>query len=120
MRAVQNSQNRHLHLPLTIHQQELQNIMQGLLQGKVLLSSSNPIGHFFFNIPLSHIFGFAVYTKVIYGQKHTLTLTRGSDTQAVYRANGVADGKVDITSISWHMPQNNNYLQSIWPECVLS
>ena len=38
-------------------------------------------------------------------KKHTLTLTRGSDTQSVYRANGVPDGKVDITSIAWHMPQ---------------
>ena len=77
----------------------------GFAARKGLLSSSNPIGHFSFNIPLSHIFGFAEYTKVIYGQKHTLTLTRGSDTQAIYRANGVPDGKVDLTSISWHMPQ---------------
>ena len=77
----------------------------GFAARKGLLSSSNPIGHFSFNIPLSHIFGFAEYKKVIYGQKHTLTSTRGSDTQAIYRANAVPDGKVDITSISWHMPQ---------------
>ena len=42
---------------------------------KSLLFSSNSRGHFSFNIPLSHIFGFAEYKKVIYGQKHTLTLT---------------------------------------------
>ena len=77
----------------------------GFSARKGLLFSSNPRGHFSFNIPLSHIFGFAEYKKVIYGQKHTLTLTRGADTQAIYRANGVPDGKVDITSISWHMPQ---------------
>ena len=53
----------------------------GFAARKGLLFSSNPIGHFSFNIPLSHIFGFAEYTKVTYGQKHTLTLTRGSDTQ---------------------------------------
>ena len=72
---------------------------------KGLLSSSNPRGHFSFIIPLSHIFGFAEYTKVIYRKKHTLTLTKGADTQAIYRANGVPDGKIDITSITWHMPQ---------------
>ena len=77
----------------------------GFAARKGLLSCSNPIGHSSFNISLSHIFGFAEYRKVIYGQKHTLTLTRGSDTQAVYRANGVPDGKVDINSIAWHMPQ---------------
>ena len=77
----------------------------GFAARKGLLSSSNPIGHFAFNIPLSHIIGFAEYKKVIYGQKHTLTLTRGADTQAIYEANGVPDGKINITSISWHMPQ---------------
>ena len=77
----------------------------GFVARKGLLFSSNPRGHFSFIIPLSHIFGFAEYTKVIYGQKHTLTLTRGADTQAIYRANGVPDGKFDITSITWHMPQ---------------
>ena len=77
----------------------------GFAARKGLLFSSNPRGHFSFNIPLSHIFGFAEYKKVIYGQKHTLTLTRGANTQAIYRANAVPDGKVDITSISWHMLQ---------------
>ena len=70
-----------------------------------LLFSSNPRGHFSFNIPLSPIFGFAEYKRIIYGQKHTLTLTRGADTHSIYRANAVPDGKIDITSISWHMPQ---------------
>ena len=37
--------------------------------------------------------------------KHTLTLTRQADTQALYHRGGVADGKVDITEISWFMPQ---------------
>ena len=65
----------------------------GFAARKGLLFSSNPRGHFSFIIPLTHIFGFAEYRKVIYGQKHTLTLTRGSDTQAIYRANGVAQWK---------------------------
>ena len=77
----------------------------GFAARKGLLISSNPRGHFSFIISMSHMFGFAEYTKVIYGQKHTLTLTRGADTQAIYRANGVPHGKIDIPSITWHMPQ---------------
>ena len=52
----------------------------GFAARKGLLASSNPRGHFSFNIPLSHKFGFSEYKKVIYGRKHTLTLTRGADT----------------------------------------
>ena len=54
---------------------------------------------------MSHIFGFAEYEKVIYGMKHSLTPTRSSDTVALYRDATAADSKVDITNISWHMPQ---------------
>ena len=32
-------------------------------------------------------------------------MTRGSDTYAIHRDNAAVDGKVDITIISWHMPQ---------------
>ena len=81
------------------------NFNQGFATRKGFLFSSNPRGSFTFIIPLSHIFGFAEYKKVIYGVKHTLTLSRAADTQALYRAAGVVDGKVDITNISWHMPQ---------------
>ena len=91
----------------------------GFAARKGLLTSSILLGHFSFNIPLSHIFGFAEYKKVIYGHKHTLTLTRGADTQAIYEANIVTEGKVDITSISWHMLQiqlSPKYLR----ECVIS
>src|SRR5271157_5389653 len=81
------------------------NYNQGFAARKGFLFSSNPRGCFQFHIPLTHIFGFAEYKRVIYGMKHTLTLTRGSDTQALYRNNTAADGKVDITDISWFMPQ---------------
>jgi len=37
--------------------------------------------------------------------KHTLTLTRGSDTAALYCSEKPVEGKVDITNILWHMPQ---------------
>ena len=78
---------------------------QGFAARKGYLFSSDPLGCFEFHIPLTHIFGFAEYKKLIYGLKHTLTLTRGSDNQALYHNATAADGKVDITNISWHMPQ---------------
>ena len=81
------------------------NYNQGFAARKGYLFSSTPLGCFEFHIPLTHIFGFAEYRKLIYGMKHTLTLTRGSDTQALYRNAAAVDGKVDITNISWHMPQ---------------
>ena len=81
------------------------NYNQGFATRKGFLFSSNPRGCFEFHIPLTHIFGFAEYKKVIWGLKHTLTLTRGSDTEALYRNAAATDGKVDITDISWYMPQ---------------
>jgi hypothetical protein len=81
------------------------NYNQGFAARKGFLFSSNPRGCFEFHIPLTHIFGFSEYKKLIYGLKHTLTLTRDSDTQALYRNNAATDGKVDITAISWYMPQ---------------
>jgi len=78
---------------------------QGFATRRGLLFSAAPRGSFSFIIPLSHIFGFAEYKKLIYGEKHLLTLTRGSDTLAIHRAHGVADGKVSLSHISWHMPQ---------------
>src|SRR5271165_5069957 len=81
------------------------NYNQGFAARKGFLFSSNPRGCFEFHIPLTHIFGFAEYKKLIWGLKHTLTLTRGSDTQALYNNNAAANGKIDITDISWYMPQ---------------
>src|SRR5271157_5833343 len=81
------------------------NYNQGFAARKGFLFSSNPRGCFEFHIPLTHIFGFAEYKKLIYGMKHMLTLTRGSDTQGLYHNNANANGKVDITDISWFMPQ---------------
>jgi hypothetical protein len=81
------------------------NYNQGFATRKGYLFSSDPLGCFEFHIPLTHIFGFAEYKKIIYGLKHTLTLTRDSDNQALYRNATAVDGRVDITNISWHMPQ---------------
>ena len=80
-----------------------------------ILGETNPLGSFSFRIPLKHIFGFCEdYDKVVYGLKHTLTLTRNNDNDAIFKTdanNGavppvdnVADGEVYLTKITWFMP----------------
>ena len=61
-------------------------------------------GHFCFKIPLKHFLGFCEdYKKILYGMQQRLTLTRTSDDNAIFRANGVDEGKVDIERIKWFM-----------------
>ena len=62
-------------------------------------------GHFCFKIPLKHFLGFCEdYKKILYGMQQRLTLTRTSDDNTIFRANGVDVGKVDIERIRWFMP----------------
>ena len=73
-----------------------------------------PVGSFSFKIPLKHIFGFCEdYDKIVYGLKHTLTLTRNNDNDAIFKAvvlnlAGDADtlpfGKIRLDKIIWFMP----------------
>ena len=70
-----------------------------------IIANSNPKGSFSFRIPLKHIFGFCEdYDKVVYGLKHTLTLTRNNDNDIIFRDDGVDAGKVVLSKISWFMP----------------
>ena len=71
----------------------------------------NPIGTFSFRIPLKHIFGFCEdYDKVVYGLKHTLTLTRDNNNTAIFKAtndaagNPLPVGQVLLSDIIWYMP----------------
>ena len=77
---------------------------QGFSNRKGFIFSSDPRGSFSFIVPISHIFGFSEYKRVIYGVKHSLTLTRDGDTLALYRHADAENGKVDITEIVWNMP----------------
>ena len=62
-------------------------------------------GHFCFKIPLKHFLGFCEdYKKISYGMQQRLTLTRTGDDNAIFRANTVDPGKVDIQRIRWFMP----------------
>ena len=78
-----------------------------------IIVNADPIGTFSFKIPLKHIFGFCVdYDKVAYGLKHTLTLTRNNDNEAIFKTDNVdgagndvvVDGKVVLSKVSWFMP----------------
>ncbi|XP_067947059.1 uncharacterized protein [Watersipora subatra] len=65
----------------------------------------NSKGTFSFKISLKHCFGMAEdYDKVVYGFKHTLTLTRDSDDNAIFRHTAADAGKVTLSKISWFMP----------------
>ena len=70
-----------------------------------IINNSDPKGSFSFRIPWKHIFRFCEdYDKVVYGFKHTLTLTRTDDHNAIFRAGGVDAGKITLSKISWFMP----------------
>ena len=71
------------------------------------------VGTFSFRIPLKHIFGFCEdYDKVVYGLKHTLTLTRNNDNDAIHKRvilDGAGNdtlpyGKIRLDKITWFMP----------------
>ena len=69
-----------------------------------IIKKFNPKGTFSFRIPLKHIFGFCEdYDKVVYGLKHTLTLTRNSDNDAIFRAVA-PEGQITLSKISWFKP----------------
>ena len=69
-----------------------------------LIASPTAKGTFSFRVPLKHIFGFCEdYDKIVYGLKHTITLVRKSDDDAIFRANAADAGKVTIDKISKHV-----------------
>jgi hypothetical protein len=81
------------------------NYNHGFAARRGYLFSKESRGHFEFIIPLDHIFGFAEFSKIIYGMKHTLILTRcSSDNLAIYRNDATVNGKIDLESIILKMP----------------
>lgn len=85
---------------------ENENYNQGFAIRKSQLMDSDPRGSFSFVIPLSHIFGFGDYNKVMYNLNHVLTLTRAtSDNLAIFHAAGVDNGKVVLSNITWKVPK---------------
>ena len=79
----------------------------GWKKRKDYMLSSAPTGHFSFAISLAHIFGFAEdYDKAVFGLRHSLQLNRkASSNDGIFRADGVAVGKINITRVTWWMPR---------------
>jgi len=70
-----------------------------------LIQKPNPKDTFSVKVDLKHLFGFADdYEKVLYGIKHPLTLVRDTDDNAIYRANAVDAGKIELSKVSWWVP----------------
>ena len=70
-----------------------------------IITQSEANGTFSFCIPLKHIFGFCDdYDKVLYGFKHTLTLNRRGNDEAILKAAGTTAGKVELSKLSLFMP----------------
>ena len=66
-----------------------------------LIQSPTVKGTFSFRIPLKHIFGFCEdYDKIVYGLKHSLTLARKTDDDAIFRGATAGAGKVSLDKIS--------------------
>ena len=62
-------------------------------------------GTFPFRIPLKHILGFCEdYDKIVYGLKHSLTLVRKTDDDAIFRGAAAGAEKVSLDKMSWFMP----------------
>ncbi|XP_065664741.1 uncharacterized protein LOC136086373 [Hydra vulgaris] len=62
-------------------------------------------GTFSLCVPLRHIFGFCDdYDKFIYGVKHTITVVRQSDDDAIFKLAAAAAGKVNLNKISLFIP----------------
>ena len=54
---------------------------------------------------MKNIFGFCEdYDKIVYGLKHSLTLVRITDDDAIFRGAAAGAGKVSLDKISWFMP----------------
>ena len=71
-----------------------------------IIKKPTPKGSFSFGVELENIFGFCEdYDKVVYGMRHTLTLVRKSDDDAIFRAHAADAGKVKLSKISWMMPR---------------
>jgi hypothetical protein len=70
-----------------------------------LIQKPTTKGTFSFIVPLKHIFGFCDdYTKIVYGFKHTLTLVRRADDDAIFRLAAAGAGKVNLDKISLFIP----------------
>ena len=91
-----------------IHQQLLKKKMYEITaRHNYIIKKPNPKGSFSSAIPLEYIFGFCEdYDKVMYGLRHTLTLGRTSDNDAIFKPAALGDaGNEKLSKKSWMMPR---------------
>ena len=70
-----------------------------------LIQSPTVKGTFSFRIPMKHIFEFCDdYDKIVNELKHSLTLVRKTDDDAIFRGASAGAEKVSVDKISWFMP----------------
>ena len=70
-----------------------------------LIQSPTVKGTFSFRIPMKHIFGFwKNYDKIVNGLKHSITLVRKTNDDAIFRGATAGAGKVSLDTISWFLP----------------
>ena len=63
-----------------------------------MIQKPDPKGRFQCAIPMGHIFGFVDdYSKVTYGMRDTLPLTRKDDNNVLFRAAGADPGKAILS-----------------------
>ena len=75
------------------------------IRHKYIIGDPIPNGTFSIKIPLKHFLGFCEdYKKILYGMQQRLTLTRTGDDNAIFRANALTPGKINIERIRWFMP----------------
>ena len=81
---------------------QLKLIIMDLLHGLHISSNHQTVkGTLSFRIPLKYIFGFCEdYDKIVYGLKHSLTLVRKTDDDAIFRGAAAGAGKVSLYTIS--------------------
>ena len=51
------------------------------------------------------MFGFEIFKNYLYNVKHTLILTRGSNTLPIFNNDATLDGKVVLKNIVWKVPE---------------
>ena len=70
-----------------------------------LIQSPTVKGTFSFRLPLKTSLVFCEdYNKIVYGLKHSLTLVRKTDDDAIFRGAAADAGKISLDKMSWFMP----------------
>ena len=73
------------------------------IRRKLVLEEAEPIGSFTFQIPLTMIFGFAEFKKVISGVTHEFQMTRQEDFYALFQKDA-GEGKITLDHLRIWVP----------------